>query len=208
MPDKTIRYKVETTGGGAGSVDAVNGNVIVSKDITFALTSDDNRFLPYLATTQGSSGGTGSSELPPFNITPDANSSKWSWELMRGLNDTVETFSATGGSLKPYGISIIDMVSTDEFGTFTLQKPRNGAMKEIVIHGAATSHVIRVITDGTGVIFGISGTRRQFKHDSDPLVNDPRGYPVMKLCASGSSHWIILGQQSSGLTSYSSGLST
>jgi len=208
MPDKTIRYKVETTGGGAGSVDAVNGNVIVSKDITFAFTSDDNRFLPYAATTGGSSGGTGSSELPPFNITPDANSSKWSWELMRGLNDVVETLTGTtGGTVKNHGVTLI--IQDQSWATFTLQTPRAGSAVSIYFGGSSSS-ITRLIPENSGTQLGW-GEERRITHDSDlgvKIAANPLSIPQISLEASGSSQWLVKNQYSSSLRSITSGWTT
>ena len=204
MPDKTIRYKVETTGGGAGSLDAVNGNTLVSKDVTFVFTSDDNRILHYIATTSGTT------ENPPFNITPDMNSSSWSHQLMYNQNDFSEVVTSTGGTLEPYGRTLLYQVGLgNDLVNVSLRTPRNGAQKTLWI-AAGSSVTVKINAESSETFFGAlpSANVHQVKHDSDPACAGNLIVPVLDLIASGSSQWLIRNQYSSGLRQFTTEIST
>lgn len=202
MADKTIYYKTDTTGGGAGAIDGINGNTLISKDIAHVFSSDENRSLHYIATTGGTT------ENPPFDITPDANSSKWSWAIQLGLNDYVEEITTTGGTLRPYGVSHINLPSGLTNGTYSLATPSaRGARKAISINGN-TSSVIRIVTEATGTIFGTTGNIHTIKHDSDPNLDNRRLIPSLELFSYSTNNWRWLNQYSSGSRTFSSGRTT
>ena len=127
---------------------------------------------------------------------------------MRGLNDKMtELTSSTGGTLNPYGVTVIGVSKTTGVsGTYTLGKQRSGAKVDVII-GGASSHVYRVMTGATDIHFGPSSElNHMFTHDSDPLIsgNQP---PSISFIASGSSAWLIL-NQTSGVRAWSSGRAT
>lgn len=203
MPDKTVYIKSETTGGAAIALDGINGNALKSSDKAFVFSSDLGTFSAYELTSDGTT------EIAPWRIQPDTNSSSWSWRLMKGLNNTPQRFASTGGTILPYGKVLLDFSSSGGSGSFTLRlgTPSSGASVDITVVGAS-SHFIKVITDNTGTTIGTSqgGSRHIWRHDSNLNVtlNSP---PAISLVAFGSSQWLIFNSQSSGSATLTTALS-
>lgn len=201
MANKTVYLKSGLTGGGAGTLDGISGEGLLSADVAFTLSSDNASFV-HEATTSATA------ENSPFNIVPDscAASFSWRWQTDPMLSFR-ESLSATGGTISNYGVSHIVCGLSNAY-TLTLTAPVLNAYKTITIAGG-TSHTVRIKNASSGVHFGAAGTSGPhiFMSDSNPRIANPMGLGIT-LHSTGTTRWRILQMRSTGKVTLSTDISS